>query len=83
MRRRSGIVDESHLIGDPRRGPTFELLVASMLTIKAPPRIALLSATVGEPQKLQKWLQPCQVLTSNARTPLRTEVWALSTDEDE
>jgi superfamily II DNA/RNA helicase len=76
------VVDEAHLISDPRRGPTLELLVASMLSMKAPPRIALLSATVGEPQKLQQWLQPCQILTSNARTPLRKEVWALSKDED-
>ena len=76
------VVDEAHLLSDPRRGPTLELLVASMLSMKAPPRIALLSATVGEPEKLQKWLQPCQILTSNARTPLRKEVWALSEDED-
>jgi ATP-dependent DNA helicase len=76
------VVDEAHLLSDPRRGPTLELLVAAMLSMKAPPRIALLSATVGEPQKLQQWLQPCQILTSNTRTPLRKEVWALSNDED-
>ena len=76
------VVDEAHLLSDPRRGPTLELLIASMLSMKAPPRIALLSATVGEPQKLQRWLQPCQILTSNARTPLQKQVWALSTNED-
>lgn len=76
------VVDEAHLLSDPRRGPTLELLVASMLSMQAPPRVALLSATVGEPEKLQKWLQPCQILTSNARTPLRKEVWRLSESED-
>jgi helicase len=76
------VIDEAHMLSDPRRGPTLELLVASMLSMKAPPRIALLSATIQDPQKLKKWLQPCQIVTSNARTPLRKEVWSLSKNEN-
>ena len=55
------VVDEAHLVGNSRRGPTLELLIASMLSLKAPPRLALLSATVGHPERLQEWLQPCQL----------------------
>ena len=67
------VVDEAHLLGDPRRGPTLELLVASMLSRVAPPRIALLSATIGQPELLREWLRPCQFITSKARTPLAKE----------
>ena len=76
------VVDEAHLLADPRRGPTLELAVASMLTMPVPPRLALLSATVGEPEQLRKWLHPCQLVTSSTRSPLRKEVWQLEGNED-
>lgn len=75
------VVDEAHLVGDARRGPTLELLIGSMLSLPAPPRFALLSATVGNPQRLQDWLQPSQLLQSVARTPLSKEVWELDSTE--
>jgi len=59
----------------------LELLVASMLSMPAPPRIALLSATIGEPEHLREWLAPCQLITSIARTALTREVWALEEAE--
>jgi helicase len=75
------VVDEAHLLSDLRRGPTLELLVASMLSMPAPPRIALLSATIGEPEHLRAWLSPCQIISSSERTSLSREVWALENDE--
>ncbi|MBK6427802.1 MAG: hypothetical protein IPF82_16870 [Blastocatellia bacterium] len=69
------------MVGDARRGPTLELVIASMLSMPAPPRIALLSATIGEPERLQDWLSPCQLITSSARTPLSKEVWQLESGE--
>jgi helicase len=76
------VVDEAQLLRDPRRGPTLELLVASMLSLTPPARVALLSATVGEPERLREWLQPCQLIVSTARTLLRKQVWQLASDED-
>jgi helicase len=76
------VIDEAHLLADPRRGPTLELIAASMLSLTAPPRLALLSATVGEPERLREWLQPCQLVTSTERTPLSKEVWQLDESED-
>ncbi len=76
------VVDEAHLLGDPRRGPTLELLVAAMLSMAVPPRVALLSATIGEPERLREWLRPCQIITSTARTPLNKEVWQLDPEEN-
>jgi len=75
------VLDEAHLLSDLKRGPTLELLVASMLSLPAPPRIALLSATIGEPEHLREWLAPCQLVISTARTALSREVWALKADE--
>ena len=71
------VIDEAHLIADPRRGPVLELVVAAMRTMPAPPRIALLSATIGDPTRLSDWLEPCDVIESRARSPLRQEVWNL------
>jgi len=78
----SVVIDEAHLLGDARRGPTIELVVASMLSMPAPPRLALLSATVGEPERLAAWLDPCTLVTSSERTPLDKAVWSLGEDED-
>ena len=75
------VVDEAHLLADTRRGPTLELVTAAMLAMPAPPRLALLSATVGEPERLCEWLHPCQLVTSSARSPLRKEVWHLDSNE--
>jgi helicase len=75
------VVDEAHLISDARRGPVIELGIASMSARTAPPRIALLSATLGSPAGLAEWLDPCDVIESTARTPLEQEVWELAGDE--
>ena len=73
------VVDEAHLLADPKRGPTLELAVASMLTMPAPPRLALLSATVGEPEQPREWLRPCQLVTSS--TPFAAPQGGLATRE--
>ena len=75
------VIDEAHLIKDPKRGPTLELLIASLISLPAPPRVALLSATVGNPERLREWLNPCQLIRSTARTPLKKEVWELSAED--
>ena len=76
------VVDEAHLIGSPHRGPTLELLLASLLAGSRPPRIILLSATAGEPEHLRKWLEPCDLLVETVRTPpLSMEVWELGEAE--
>ena len=76
------VVDEAHLLGDRLRGPTLELLIATLLSQSAPPRIVLLSATLGEPERLRDWLSPCQIVTSKERTVLKKEIWAVDATED-
>jgi len=77
------VVDEAHLIGSPRRGPTLELLIATLLSSKLPPRLILLTATAGQPERLSEWLKPCDLVQENCRTPpLCTDVWSLEEAED-
>src|SRR6185295_7828743 len=53
-----------------------------MLSRSAPPRLALLSATLGTPERLQEWLDPCDLVLSSARSPLTKEVWELNPKEN-
>jgi helicase len=62
-------VDEAHLLSEPRRGATLEYLITSLLTLDIPPRLVLLSATIGSTDKVTKWLQPCDVLSVTDRIP--------------
>lgn len=62
-------VDEVHMIGEPRRGPTLECLITSMLLLPVPPRLALLSATISGTDRLAEWLRPCDVIELSERTP--------------
>lgn len=76
------VVDEAHLIGSARRGPTLEYLIALLRTLPRPPRLALLSATIGQPETLSAWLAPCDLITQQVRTPpLRKEICVLGPDE--
>lgn len=77
------VIDEAHVIGTAHRGPTLELLVATLLGSRRPPRLVLLSATAGEPERLQAWLSPCDLIQEHSRTPpLSVEVWGLEEGED-
>lgn len=50
------IVDEIHLLNDPERGPTLEILITILQKIlKA--QIIGLSATIGNPHELAGWLK--------------------------
>jgi helicase len=77
------VVDEAHLVGNANRGPTLELLIATLLASERPPRLVLLSATIGEPERLRDWLRPCDLIEEDTRVPqLHLEVLDLSDDED-
>jgi len=66
-------VDEAHLIANPRRGPTLEYLITSFLALPAPPRLFLLSATLGNVEAAKAWLEPCDVVQVSERYPPLTK----------
>ena len=49
------IIDEVHLLNDPHRGPTLEILI-TMLRQLVNAQIIALSATIGNPKELAEWL---------------------------
>ena len=76
-------VDEAHLIGSKHRGATLECLITSLLCLPMPPRLVLLSATLGNPEKLQDWLSPCDMVSvAKRQPPLAKWVLALEKEED-
>jgi len=50
------VVDEIHLINDPGRGPTLEILITMLRQLLPSLQVLGLSATIGNPQELAAWL---------------------------
>ena len=56
------IIDEIHLLNDPGRGPTLEILITMLKKLIPNIQIIALSATIGNPQELAEWLNANLVL---------------------
>ena len=50
------IIDEIHLLNDGSRGPTLEIIITILKKILKKMQLIGLSATIGNPQDLAKWL---------------------------
>jgi len=50
------VVDEIHLLNDPGRGPTLEMLITMLRSVCPGIQIIGLSATIGNPEELASWL---------------------------
>jgi len=50
------IVDEIHLLNDPGRGPTLEILLTILRKLLPKAQVIGLSATIGNPEMLAEWL---------------------------
>jgi helicase len=75
--------DEAHLLSSIHRGPVLELVLTTFLLQRAPPRIVLLSATVGETFAATDWLKPCDVLATSVRCPpLQRTILSLNDSDD-
>jgi len=55
------IIDEIHLLNDPSRGPTLEIILTLLKTLIQPQLIGL-SATIGNPEELANWLNATLVI---------------------
>lgn len=56
------IIDEIHLLNDPGRGPTLEVLITILRSILKNLQLIALSATIGNPEELSEWLEAKLVL---------------------
>ena len=69
------VVDEVHLLNDRGRGPTLEVVLTLMREIKPQLHIVALSATIGNPLELAKWLDAELVLDDWRPVPLRKGIY--------
>lgn len=49
------IFDESHLIDNVSRGPSYELLLAEIMALRGNAQLVLISAVTSNPDKLSEW----------------------------
>lgn len=56
------IVDEVHLLNDPRRGPILEILITILKKLLKNVQIIALSATIGNPHELAEWLDASLII---------------------
>lgn len=65
------IIDEIHLLNDPRRGPTLEVLITILRGVLKNLQLIGLSATIGNPEELAEWLD-AKLVIDNWR-PIRLD----------
>ncbi|MCL4518539.1 MAG: DEAD/DEAH box helicase [Thaumarchaeota archaeon] len=51
------VADEIHLVGEPHRGPTLEMILSKILKYQPSAQILALSATISNTQDLAGWLK--------------------------
>lgn len=69
------VVDEVHLIDSPDRGPTLEMVIAKMRRKNPGMQLIALSATIGNPGTLARWLDAAVVTSSWRPVDLRQGVY--------
>jgi len=69
------VVDEVHLIDSPDRGPTLEMVITKMRTRNPAMQVIALSATIGNPGSLSRWLDAELVTGSWRPVDLRQGVY--------
>jgi len=69
------VIDEVHLVDSPDRGPTLEMVITKMRTRNPAMQVIALSATIGNPGSLARWLDAELVTSSWRPVDLRQGVY--------
>lgn len=69
------VIDEIHLMNDPGRGPTLEILITILREILPKTQFLGLSATIGNPKELAEWLDAELVLDKWRPVELRQGIY--------
>ena len=65
------VVDEVHLLNDPGRGPTLEIVLTILKQMRKDAQLIALSATIGNEKELAEWLDA--QLVEDTWRPVRLE----------
>jgi len=68
------VIDEVHLINDPGRGPTLEVIISRFKTLNPKTQIIALSATIKNAIELSNWLDGKLIQSDWRPVPLREGV---------
>ncbi len=69
------VVDEIHMLNDPGRGPTLEVLITLLRAMLPKVQVIALSATIGNPKTLAQWLGAQLVLDTWRPVELKEGVY--------
>lgn len=69
------VADEIHLINDPKRGPTLEMVIAKLNQIKQNIQLVALSATISNANQIAEWLDAELVKDTWRPVPLSEGVY--------
>jgi len=69
------VADEIHLLGDPHRGPTLEIVLARLRSMNPDLRLIALSATIPNAKEISGWLETRLIHSDWRPVPLREGVY--------
>jgi helicase len=69
------VADEVHLINDPSRGPTLEVILARFKQISPDAQIIALSATIKNSSELADWLEAVHIKSDWRPVPLKEGIF--------
>ena len=70
------VIDEIHLLNDPGRGPTLEILITVIRKLLKNIQLVALSATIGNPDELALWLDATIVVDDWRPVMLRKGIYS-------
>ena len=68
------VADEVHLLNDPDRGPTLEVVLARLMQVNPDVQLLVLSATIKNVEEVAEWLKAISVTTEWRPVTLREGV---------
>ncbi|RLJ09612.1 MAG: restriction endonuclease subunit R, partial [Candidatus Aenigmatarchaeota archaeon] len=69
------VVDEIHLLGEPSRGPTLEMVISKIRDVNGDAQIIALSATIKNSEELAHWLGAEHIYSEFRPVPLKLGVY--------
>ncbi len=69
------IVDEVHLMGEPSRGPTLEMVISKIRDVNDEAQIIALSATIKNSREIAEWLNAEHIYSEFRPVPLKLGVY--------
>jgi helicase len=69
------VIDEIHLLTDPSRGPTLEILLTRLMQVNPKTQILALSATIKNVEEIAEWINAIPIKTDWRPVPLKEGIY--------